>query len=253
MPLTLQQNIIYGPVNSRRLGRSLGINLLPCQSKLCTFDCLYCQYGLTKHLTSDLSGFDNVLPSVEDVVKALTKYLDQSKDFDYLTFSGNGEACSHPQFCQIVDAVLETKNKFLPDKKVAILSNSSMLDKSEIINTLDKLDLRIMKFDCGNENTFTKYNRPCKEIFFEQIFNHLKDLNNIVIQTLLAGGERGNFTEKNVKDWQEKIAQINPLYVQLYSLHREPSDSSLKSVLKEELLEIKNNLEEEYKIRVEIY
>jgi wyosine [tRNA(Phe)-imidazoG37] synthetase (radical SAM superfamily) len=251
--LTLKQTIIYGPIKSRRLGNSLGINLLPQKQKICTFNCRYCHYGWTKYLIHDLSQFEKELPSPEEVKKALEEYLGKDRNIDYITFSGNGEPSSHPEFAEIVDLVIKTKDEFVPGKKVAILSNSTMLDQKRVRDALEKLDLRIMKFDCGNENSFKKFNRPYKAIKFEEIFKNLKSLKEIVIQTLLAGGENGNFSEKDVKDWKEKIAEIKPLYVQLYSLDREPADSSLRKIEKEKLIEIKNDLEKNHKIKVEIF
>ena len=109
-----------------------------------------------------------------------------------------------------------------------------------------------MKFDCGIENTFKRFNRPYKEISFQRIFKNLKNLNNIVIQTMLADGKRGNFSSEDVDAWKEKIAEINPVYVQLYSLDRDPADSSLKKVEKEKLVKIKDDLDKKYNIEVEI-
>ncbi len=253
MPIPLQKTTIYGPVNSRRLGRSLGINLSPCQYKLCSFNCLYCHYGWTEYLTNVFSQFEKDLPSPEEVEKALEDYFSKNTHIDFITFSGNGEPCSYPKFQEIVDLVLKVRDKFVLEKKVAILSNSTMLEKRSVRDALEKLDLRIMKFDCGNENTFKRFNRPYKEISFQRIYENLKNINDIVIQTVLAGGERGNFSIKDVEDWKERIAEIKPLYVQLYSLDREPADTSLKKVEKEKLIEVKDDLEGRYKIQVEIY
>ena len=120
--LPLQSDIIYGPINSRRLGRSLGINLLPPSHKVCSFDCVYCHYGRTQVKT--LYPQAGQLPGVEEVLQAIQEGLQAHPDIDYLTFSGNGEATLHPQFLEIVAGVRRLRDQLRPDVKLTILSNS---------------------------------------------------------------------------------------------------------------------------------
>ena len=146
-PLKLKTGITYGPVNSRRLGRSLGINLSPNSYKACSFSCVYCHYGWTDYFIGDYSEVQSDIPEPDEVRRELEEVLKKGTEFDYITFSGNGEPTLHPQFDRIVDLVVETRDKYSPEKKVAILSNSSMLNKREVLNALGRIDLRIMKLD----------------------------------------------------------------------------------------------------------
>ena len=117
--LPLQKGIIYGPVKSRRLGSSLGINLLPKSYKLCTFNCLYCHYGWTDKHTFDVTGYLSDLPTVEQVRKSLRDWLERNKNsVDYITFSGNGEPCLHPDFDKMVDVALQVRDRYTPQAKM---------------------------------------------------------------------------------------------------------------------------------------
>jgi wyosine [tRNA(Phe)-imidazoG37] synthetase (radical SAM superfamily) len=253
MILELQKTIVYGPIGSRRLGRSLGLNLSPHEYKVCTFNCRYCHYGWSKYLVDDLEKFEADLPTPEQVGKALEEALRKSHEIDYITFSGNGEPSAHPQFDEIVDIVLDLRDRYVPDRKLAILSNSTMLGEERVRLALMKLDLRIMKLDCGNEAVFQRFNRPSEGIIFGRIVEHLKALPDIVIQTLLAGGPNGNASPQDVEDWKTRIGEICPLHVQLYTCDREPADPSLEKVPKETLLSIKEDVEKRFDVRVDIF
>lgn len=139
--LSLQRGVIYGPVDSRRLGRSLGINLLPTGYKLCAFDCIYCQYGRTKVLTAKAE--EHPFPTVEVVLRKVEEALRQVPDLNYLTFSGNGEPTLHPYFVELVKDVIHLRDKLRPEVKSAILSNSALVGREEVREALVRLDLRI--------------------------------------------------------------------------------------------------------------
>ncbi|MBC7262205.1 MAG: radical SAM protein, partial [Chloroflexi bacterium] len=127
MVLPLQVDILYGPVNSRRLGRSLGINLMPGAYKLCSFNCVYCHYGWTKEHTLDAGSFAQDLPPLQQVVERLEIAARSALDFDYLTFSGNGEPTLYPQFAELMDEVVRIRNTYRPEAKIALLSNATGL------------------------------------------------------------------------------------------------------------------------------
>ena len=150
--LELQKGIIYGPVSSRRLGRSLGINLSPTARKVCSFNCVYCHYGWTKVLTSDLSAYIDDLPAPKAVEKALEETL---RTLDpppqYITFSGNGEPTLHPDFEEIVDRVRVVRDRTGTQADIAILSNSTGLANQSVLRGLASLDVRIMKLDAGTD------------------------------------------------------------------------------------------------------
>ena len=134
--LKLQKSITYGPVNSRRLGKSLGINLSPQNYKLCSFNCIYCQYGWTKYLSLDTNKFKNELPSTTDVIEQVEMSLKSDIQFDYLTFSGNGEPTLHPHFSELVAQITRLKNHLRPEIQLALLSNSSGIIFDEIFKAV---------------------------------------------------------------------------------------------------------------------
>jgi len=228
--LPLQSGIIYGPVASRRLGPSLGINLLPFDYKVCTYNCVYCQYGPTK-----LCGYTSVprdserLPSPTDVEESLRAVLELYPDVNYITFSGNGEATLHPHFANIVDRVMMVRDKLSPRAKVAILSNSASLTDPKIRQALMQLDRPIMKLDAGTSKIFQRINRPHPEIRFEDVAKALIDLDhpNMTIQSMFFSGEPNNISDENIETWAELIGKIRPNEVQMYTVQRPPAESSV--------------------------
>jgi wyosine [tRNA(Phe)-imidazoG37] synthetase (radical SAM superfamily) len=242
--IQLQRNIVYGPVNSRRLGVSLGLNILPTKTKVCSFDCLYCQYGWTEDFNDNT--LIKVLPSKAEILEALESQLkEMNYEPDYITFSGNGEATLHPEFSAIVDGVIELRNKYTPHAKTTILSNSTQLFKNEVREALAKLDERIMKLDAGYEEMLKQYNRPAKYVYLDVITDVLAEMKGITIQTLFTSGPMGNYTEKNISAWVERIKKIKPVFVQLYSLDRGYPSEEITHVSREELEKIKELLDKE--------
>jgi wyosine [tRNA(Phe)-imidazoG37] synthetase (radical SAM superfamily) len=240
MILELQKGIIYGPVNSRRLGRSLGINILPPDRKVCPFNCVYCQYGWTGVHTAKLPS-DFTLPSVKSVSEALRNaLLTLPSPPAYITFSGNGEPTLHPEFSPIVEEVTQLRNEFAPGAKTAILSNSALVTDNSIRSALEQLDLRIMKLDCGTSEVFQRYNQPCSGVNLDSITDGLIQLSGVTIQTLLSAGQTGNLESRNITEWIEILKKIKPLSVQLYTLDRGYPDSNLLPVSIDEMNEIEN-------------
>lgn len=242
MLLELQSTIIYGPIQSRRIGTSLGVNILPARIKVCSFDCLYCQYGWT-----DFSLMENVdYPKPEEVRKALEEALDELPEPPrWITFSGNGEPTLHPDFGRIVNLVNEVRDERAPGTGTAILSNSTMVHIPEIRGALAKLDLRIMKLDAGTPEALASYSRPTSEVTLDQIVDGLAALDDVTIQSLFTKGESGNYIEENIKAWIERLRQIEPVMVQIYSLDRGFPSRNIEKLDREELEEIRARLEKE--------
>ncbi|MFQ6082961.1 MAG: radical SAM protein [Candidatus Aminicenantia bacterium] len=253
MPLELQKDIIYGPINSRRLGKSLGINLMPVKYKLCSFNCVYCHYGSTQVLAKNLHQYQKDLPTPEQFKISLEKALIDLPEIDFITFSGNGEPSLHPQFEEIVDMTVELRNKYLPQVKLAILSNSTSLDLPKVRQALSKLDLVILKLDAGNENIYKKINRPFKEITYHQIIRDLKGIKDIILQTVFVAGRIDNSTEEAVEDWIEKLSEIRPKQVQIYSIDRPTGDEKLIKVSQERLKEISEKAKELTGLEINVY
>jgi wyosine [tRNA(Phe)-imidazoG37] synthetase (radical SAM superfamily) len=252
--LKLKEGIIYGPINSRRLGSSLGINLLPTEYKLCSFNCLYCHYGWTKVHTMDATSHLSDFPSIQEVKEALESWFENHQiPVDYVTFSGNGEPCLHPDFDLMVDVARKVKEKFAPDAKLAILSNSTYLDNPRVLSGLKKLDVRIMKLDCGTEAIFRKLNRPHSKVRFEKVVENLKKVEDIIIQSLFAEGGTDNTSESEVDEWIGKLKYIKPKEVQIYSIDRPTADSGLTLVSKDKLNKIAKKAQEATGIPVKVF
>ncbi|UCB51669.1 MAG: radical SAM protein [Candidatus Zixiibacteriota bacterium] len=242
--LKLKEGIIYGPVSSRRLGSSLGVNLMPGSYKLCTFNCLYCHFGWTKVHSRDVSSCLADFPSVEQVREALEGWLSRNPNgVDYVTFSGNGEPCLHPEFDKMVEVVLQARDKYAPKAKVTILSNSTCLDDERVMSGLRRLDVRIMKLDAGSEETFQTLNRPCTTIQFQAVIENLKKLDEIIIQSVFVQGRVDNTEEGEVGQWIQRLSSIKPREVQIYSIDRPSADQGLDLVSKDRLNQIAKKAE----------
>lgn len=251
--LTLQKGIIYGPVKSRRLGPSLGINLMPTDKKFCSYDCIYCHYGFTDVHTLDLRIEAGILPTPAEVEKALVDYLKKDKNINYITFSGNGEPTLHPRFSEIVDIVKEVRERYVPSVQVAILSNSSTVDRTEMRIALRKLDVRIMKLDCGTEKTWRLMNHPYRTLSYEKIVEGLKELKDIIIQAIFLKGRVDNSTDEEINEWISRLKQIKPKEVQIYTCDRPVADKGIEKVPKEVMQRIAEKAEREAKIPVRVF
>lgn len=220
MLLTPKPGTTYGPVRSRRLGRSLGINVLPSGRKHCSFNCIYCQYGWADPRRPLQIG-DGV-PSVEEVRTALVTALAQLDEVpEFLTFSGNGEPTLHPAFPSMVDEVVAVRDAHAPSARVAILSNSSQVADPVVRAALGKLDVRIMKLDVGREDSFQRFNQPAPGIHLDLIVDGLRSLGGVTLQSLFADGPFGNIGPEDVDAWIKQVQRVLPLTVQVYSLDRD--------------------------------
>jgi wyosine [tRNA(Phe)-imidazoG37] synthetase (radical SAM superfamily) len=226
--IPLQKGIIYGPVASRCMGRSLGVNLLPASYKLCSFDCVYCHYGRTQVKT--LNPEENVFPSMEKVLNAVETALQGELDFDYLTISGNGEPTLHPNFAEIVFEVRILRDRLRPQVKLAVLSNSSTAHLLIVREALSLVDTPIMKLDAGDEHTLTVVNRPAAGVNLEQILGGLKGLPELVIQSVLIDGIVSNVWGAPYEAWLSALADLDPAWVQIYSIDPPVSEGWVEKV-----------------------
>jgi len=213
---------------------------------------LYCQYGWTRHYQIKPDHISD-WPTKEEVFAAVERSLStlQMKPA-FITFSGNGEPTMHPDFPEIVEAVIELRNKLAPESQTAILSNSSTVDKVKIRTALERLDVRIMKLDCGNNHFLKKYNLPCAGIEYEKIVSGLVLLDDVTIQSLFSDGISGNYHWDNISKWIEALLKIQPKLVQLYTLDRGYPSGKISPLSLHELKEIKRKLNEQ-NIRAEVY
>ncbi len=251
--LPLKQGIIYGPVDSRRLERSLGVNLSPVTYKLCTFNCIYCHFGWTECLTRDVSEHIKDFPTKEDIFLAVRSALESIANLDYITFSGDGEPTLHPEFESIVEGIKKIRNELTPETPLAILSNSSMLKNESVKSALAQIDVKILKLDAGIEEIFQKLNKPAAGISLQNIIEALKKEKNFVTQTLFVKGNVDNTDEKNLAKWIKAIASISPKSVQIYSTDRPVPDAGIIKVGAKELKEIAHRTENETNVPVEVF
>ncbi len=226
--LELQKGIIYGPINSRRLGRSLGVNLLPTDRKLCSFDCVYCQYGPTRSRT--LSPARESLPAVEEVLRAVEKALKAHPDIDYLTFSGNGEPTLHPDFPAIASAVRRLRDEIRPAAHLATFSNATTVHLPRIQEALTIFDVPIMKLDAGDPETLATVNRPAPGVKLARIIAGLRDVPNLVIQSVLVAGRVTNVKGPAFEAWVSALSEIGPTRVQIYSTDRPVAEAGVETV-----------------------
>lgn len=238
MLLDLHDGILYGPVNSRRLGKSLGVNLSPAKQKLCSFNCVYCHYGWTKRLTTDLSPFADELPQAENVIAAVEGALKSNIEFAYITFSGNGEPTLHPDFPRLVDEIIMLKKRYRPDVKLGLLSNSTALTNDSVCDAVARIDRPFLKLDAGTEETFTAINRPAKGVVFDDIIERLISLDDINIQTVIIDGDPSNTTDDELAAYFDHIRKIKPREVHLYSIDRPVPGRDIRLVPPERLRHI---------------
>ena len=240
---------IFGPVHSRRLGISLGINLMPADGKICTFDCIYCECGFNKdHRTK------TPYPTRERVAEALEAKLKEMQQDnihpDVLTFAGNGEPTSHPHFAEIIDDTIRLRNKYCPQAKISVLSNSTFIHRPKIHEALSKIDNNILKLDTINTEYINKVDRPTQPSYdVHRIIADIKAFNGqAIIQTMFLKGttkdgyDVNNTTEEFVAPWLEVVKEIGPREVMIYTIDRETPDQHLQKATHEELDAIRDRV-----------
>jgi wyosine [tRNA(Phe)-imidazoG37] synthetase (radical SAM superfamily) len=248
--LPLETGIIYGPLYSRRLGISLGINLLPVKYKLCSFNCIYCHYGLTDRSTAFTC---DDFPVPDRVCRAVEEALRSSMRFDTLTFSGNGEPTLHPQFVEIVSRVQSLRDRLRPAVTLSLYSNASTVMQPHLRECLRQFDNPILKLDCGDQVTFERVNRPFADVQLDEVLGGLKKVSGLIIQTLMVDGPVSNSHPDSVKAWQVALAEIQSAKVQLYSCDYPVPIATVERVLPYVLKRIASETTEQTGIQVEPY
>ena len=240
---------IFGPVHSRRLGISLGINLMPADGKVCTFDCIYCECGLNADHRPTLPR-----PTREEVARALEATLRQmaadSQHPDVLTFAGNGEPTAHPEFAGIIDDTIRLRDALCPLAKVSVLSNATQLHRKDVFDALLRVDNNIQKLDTVDIGFIRRIDRPVsKKYEVETIIEQLRQFRgHVIIQTMFLKGNEGligvqpldNTTDDFVLPWLEAVKTIAPEQVMIYTIDRETPVSYLQKASHEELNRIRD-------------
>ena len=231
---------IFGPVKSRRLGISLGVNLLPADGKICTFDCIYCECGFNSERRPKTR-----IPQRHEVADALEMKLAEMKADgalpDVITFAGNGEPTVHPQFNEIIDDTIALRDRYCPDAKVSVLTNATMLSKPNVFDALLKVDNNILKLDTVDTAYIQRVDRPNGRYDVREIIGYMKKFRGkAVIQTMFLKGEVdgidvNNTVEEYVAPWIEAVKEIAPREVMIYTIDRETPQKGLIKATHEEL------------------
>jgi wyosine [tRNA(Phe)-imidazoG37] synthetase (radical SAM superfamily) len=241
MSTFLFDKIVFGPVKSRRLGVSLGVNLLPVTRKICNFDCVYCECGL--NIEGKAKG--SVLPKREEVSHDLEMRLQEmvaSGELpDVITFAGNGEPTMHPDFMDIIEDTLLLRDKYCKTARVSVLSNATMLHKPSVVKALQMIDQNILKLDSCVPATVQKLNQPIGTFDLSKVISQLQQFEGkLVIQTMFTRGTvNGNLidntTDEELNAWQAAVKQINPAMVMIYTVARDTPYDGLKKLSVAEL------------------
>lgn len=252
MNKAMNHGIVYGPLlKSRRLGVSLGINLMPSTYKLCPFDCIYCHCGWTKEKTLNITAKTPGIPGKDKVLYEVEKKLAELSatdiNLDFITFSGDGEASLHPNFADIVRRVKKLRDRYFSKSLVAILSNSASLIDHEKWGTFELLDRRFMKLDAGTEEMLQLVNRPAPGVKLCDIVKGLQGLRqrcDFVVQVNFFSGRISNAEKKHLEQWLANIALINPGKIAVYSICRHTPDIEIEGIPDDELTNIARHIQD---------
>ena len=232
----LFDRIVYGPIHSRRLGNSLGMNLMPTTDKLCTFDCIYCECGFNQPVLHPH------LPTRQEVKTALEQFLrayttEENAPLDVITFSGNGEPTLHPEFLGIIEDTCALRNRYCPQAKVSVLSNATQLGREDVVRALRLCDNRILKLDSAKNQTMRLIDQPVnKDLTVEQIKEGLSSFQgDFTLQTCFVKGQVGetwvdNTTEEEVAAWQQVVRELRPKQVMIYVIDRATPVKTLEKI-----------------------
>ena len=222
------EDIVFGPIRSRRLGSSLGVNILPAHGKMCNFDCVYCECGWNKDGVED-----KLYPRCADVAAALEKRLselsEQGVPVDSITFSGNGEPTMNPDFAQIVDETLRLRDRLYPEAKVSVLSNATMIGRESVFEALRKVDNAIMKIDASSDELIAKINKPTGAYSLDKVVEGLRRFEgDFILQTMFLRSEEFDTVKDGaLSRWMDIVRELKPREVMVYTIDRETPDKTL--------------------------
>ena len=229
-------DIVFGPIRSRRLGSSLGVNILPSKGKLCNFDCVYCECGWNRDGVSDRKF--PTLAEVEDALESkISTLAADGVPVDSITFSGNGEPTVNPDFPEIIDVVLRLRDRFYPSAKVSVLSNATMLDRNEVFEALRKVDNPILKIDAPNDALVTMINKPQGSYSLENVVARMAEFKgDFVLQTMFLRSPDFDLGQ-TVEDWRNIVRRLKPRETMVYTIDRETPDKTLQKYTVEQMTE----------------
>ena len=234
---------IVGPIHSRRLGISLGVNLLPADGKVCSFDCLYCECGYNAdHLGGHFPDATDVMNQLE---AKLVEMSEKGEGLDVITFAGNGEPTLHPRFAEVIDRTIALRNAYYPEAKVSVLSNATRMSVPEVHDALLKVDNNILKLDGAFDKTVKFIDRPGDSKYaVKDIVEGMKAFEGkLIVQTMFVRGEHDGISFDNtlpeeVSAWCELMREIKPRQIMVYSLDRPTPEKALVKISKAEMAEL---------------
>lgn len=238
MATALFDKIIFGPIKSRRLGTSLGVNLLSTDQKLCNFECIYCECGWSGGSKAHFNKKADVLAILRE---QLLKMKNNGEKLDVITFAGNGEPTMHPEFASIIDATIDIRNEIYPEAKIAVLSNATMIGREEVREALKRVDRNILKLDSAFDSTVKIINEPNGNYSVAETVDNMKKFEGkLIIQTMFIRGEYGgneidNTINKEVSAWLELVKDIAPEQVMIYTIDRDTPAENLTKVSVDEM------------------
>lgn len=244
----LFDSLVFGPVYSRRLGISLGINVLPVNSKVCNFNCIYCECGWT-FCNADTAKLPSASAIRHELLVKLRKFREAGKEIHTITFAGNGEPTIHPEFDKIIEDTAELRDEFYPGVNIAVLSNATLVNKKKVLEALKTVDLNILKMDSAITETLQLINQPPKNFTVEKLISGLKQFNGqFILQTLFLKGEyKGKVVDNTSKKeriaWLNAVEEIKPMMVMIYTIRRDTPYSGLQPVTYTELERISENVQ----------
>lgn len=256
MQTVLFHSTIFGPIHSRRLGSSLGINLMPADGKVCSFDCLYCEAGFNAQGPGKAG-----LPARAEVARLLEEKLQQMKNsgepLDVITFSGNGEPTLHPDFAGVIDDTIRLRDRYFPTVKISVLTNSTRIGDNQVADALRRIDNNILKLDSAIDGTVQRLDRPnSPDYSVERVISELSQFKETgIIQTMILRGEHDgntidNTTETEISALIDAYRQIRPRSIMLYSIDRKTPAERLHKVEADELKAIADRIMAETSIPV---
>ena len=247
MSTSLYDQVIFGPVHSRRLGLSLGVNLLPLDNKLCSFDCIYCECGWAGRGAKPRF---NDRATVRELLRAkLLEMTGAGTPPDVITFAGNGEPTMHPEFGAIIDDTIAARDELCPKAKISVLSNATMIGREEVREALLKVDNNILKLDSAFDATVRRMNNPAGDYSVARTVELMKRFEGrMILQTMFLAGEIegepiDNTAEREVEAWLRLVEEIRPSKVMVYSLDRDTPCRTLRKIPREELQRIAARVE----------
>lgn len=239
----LFHEIVYGPIHSRRLGTSLGMEIMPLEHKLCTFNCVYCECGWNQPIVHP------ILPTRDEIKTALESKLSamavKGDALDVITFSGNGEPTLHPDFLPIIQDTCALRDRYYPQAKVSVLSNSTQLGRAEITEALRLCDNRILKLDAGTNTMLKRIDKPVnKQLTIDTIVEWLAQWKgDFTLQTCFLRGEHGgqvidNTTSEELEAWYAIVRQLRPKQIMIYVIDRQTPEERLEKISRERMEQI---------------